>query len=164
MFSKTLLAATSVIFSLLILSCQQDEHPAAQLTAALEAGTDECYRCNDIMTGSYFFDGNEIWVPNEGQLPLQPGNPYFSISDDWDAMTITFSSDEFRFCKKPPKVWTYAHPAYQDLWPYECLPDIGSVELSADNKTLTLHVDYGFLVCAFESNMAGFKFAIPITN
>ena len=163
MYPKTLLAAMAAFF-LFLISCKQDEPITAAPTAALATEGPVCYKCNDIMVGTYYFDGSEIWVPNDSQLPFVPGNPYFSVSDDWAAMTITFHSQEFRFCDRPPKVWTYAHPAYQDLWPYECTPDVSSAELSADRKTLTLHVDYAFLACAFESNMAGFKFAVPIVN
>ena len=165
MFSKKLAVATAVTI-LFIASCQTEEAmPIGEMTASLSMGTDEpepCYRCLDLVIGSYFFEGTEIWIPNAANSPMQPGNTHLSVEVDWDGNRVVFRSSEFRFCRRPPKIWTYADFNLQDLFLYECQPEWVSTSLSLGRHELTLVFDDGFLPCAFESEMAGFKFAVPV--
>lgn len=156
-----------VIMTAIILlpSCEKEEtltqKDSEEKLALAQDGPEPCYRCQDLIIGTYFFDGTEIWIPNEAGNPLQPGNPNLSIEMDWSHDELVFRSEVKRFCAKPPKVWTYSDFNLQDLLLYECEPATLEVSISEGGHEMILAVDDSFLQCAFESEMAGFKFAIP---
>lgn len=139
-------------------SCTSDE---AAPVSEKNAPTENC-ACESIFVGSYFFDGSEIWVVNESQLPLPPNNEFFSVNILWDENAILFKSEEFEFCPTPINVWTYSDLSLQDLHLHSCEALLQSAECFDEYHTLQLTVDEEFLNCALESEMAGFKFAVSV--
>jgi len=165
MLSKNLIATLFFIF-LSIYSCTpQDENDIVNSSErrddSISISISDC-SCEKIIIGTYFFDGTEIWVPNDSELPLQPGNDYFSIEILWEENSLIFKSEEIQFCKNPTKIWSYSDFALQDLSPADCQPISILSDTMDDQYSLRLKFDADFLPCAFESEMAGFKFAVSV--